>query len=154
MKRTALTALLCALLLALCACAPKQAQPPTCAALADALAASQPFAELTELASAKAAALLDIDAELASDMVMRMDATLATAEAIVVVTAKDKAALDKLTAELERWRAEQTDAYRDYMPEELPKLEQSLLKTRGLQAVLVVASDAEAAAQALDAAWK
>lgn len=72
----------------------------------------------------------------------------------MVLTAVDEDALETLREALEAYRAALEEEYRDYRPDELPKVENALLRTRGLQAVLVIAPDAEAAAAALDEAWK
>ena len=47
----------------------------------------------------------------------------------------------------------QLEQYRDYRPDEVPKLESALMKTRGMQTVLIVAPDAAAAEAALDQIW-
>lgn len=153
-RYAALLPLLCALCLALCACSPQAETAPDCAGLAETLAASQTFAELTAIPQARAAVQLDIDEALLADAAMSLDASRATPEAIVVLTAVDEDALETLREALEAYRAALEEEYRDYRPDELPKVENALLRTCGLQAVLVIAPDAEAAAAALDEAWK
>lgn len=131
-RYAALLPLLCALCLALCACSPQAETAPDCAGLAETLAASQTFAELTAIPQARAAVQLDIDEALLADAAMSLDASRATPEAIVVLTAVDEDALETLREALEAYRAALEEEYRDYRPDELPKVENALLRTRGL----------------------
>lgn len=158
MKQTGLIALLAALLLALCACAAPQpaavAPPKACAEVVAAIADGQPFEELTALADAQILKYLDLNEALLSDMALSMDASRSTAECIVVLTATDAEALGQAQEALAAYRDVTLEQYRDYRPEEVPKLEAAVLKTQGLQTVLIVSPDAAVAEQSLADAWK
>lgn len=77
--------------------------------------------------------------------------TGATAEEIAVLRYGGeegaRAALDALETRV----ADQKEACRNYLPDELPKLEEAIIKQSGDTALLVVAADAQAAQNALDA---
>lgn len=156
MKRWVLAGLLLGLCIVLAACgAPKEAAVVMrpCAEVADEVAAAVAFEELTALSTAQLAKYLDIDEALLADGEMRIDASRATAECISVLTAADgdaAALLEALTA----YRDVTLAQYRDYRPDEVPKLEKAVLKASGAQAALIVSKDAAAAEKALDAAWK
>ncbi len=154
MRRSVLFVLILVLCLALCACAAKKTPQPACAAAADAVMAAQPFEEMTALDAEQLARYLDIDAALFTDAAMSMDASRATAELIVFVTAKDADALKAVREALETYRAGLLSQYRDYRPEEMPKLEKAVARTVGLQTALIVSKDAEAANGALDTLYK
>lgn len=157
MKRWRLVCLLLGMCMALGACSagqPAGAQPKPCADVVAAIRQGQAFEEMTALADTQILKFLDLNAELLTDMAMEMDASRATAEMIVVLTARDKDALGQAQEALSFYRHLTLEQYRDYRPEETPKLEDAVLKTNGLQTVLIVSKDAPAADRALTAAWK
>lgn len=146
--------IVCLLLLALgvSACSGGAARPA--ADVASAVEAGQPFEEMTALEKAQALRYLDIDEAGVADLAMSIDASRATADTIAVITATDADALKTAQAALSAYRDSTLEQYRDYRPEEVPKLEGAVLKTKGLQTVLIVSRDAQAAETALSAAWK
>ncbi len=159
MKRIAL--LTAALLsLGLCACAPKKAEKPLPACtdvagqIASALADESAFEELTALGNAQVLKYLGLSEAQVTDAAMSIDATRATAELVCVLTAADAEALKAVQEALKTYRDTTLEQYRDYRPEEVPKLESAVMKTHGLQTVLIVGKDAAAAEKALDGAWK
>lgn len=156
MKRMMLCALL-ALCLLLGACAQKPATetpPRSCAEVVSAIEGGQAFEEMTALSANQIAQYLDLDEVLLADQAMSMDASRATAEVIVVLTATNAEALEQAKQALLAYRDVTLEQYRDYRPEEVPKLEAAVLKTKGLQTALVVSKDESAAEKALDDAWK
>lgn len=153
MKKTACIALLLALCAALCACQKKTDAIPACKDAAAAVTASQETAEMTELSAAKIAKYLLIDETLYTDAAVYIDASRATAECVCIFTAKDGDSLAAVQAALSDYCKAQLEQYRDYRPDEVPKLENALMKTRGMQTVLIVVPDAAAAETALDAIW-
>ena len=159
MKRRSIVALLMlGLMLGLsgCAGAPQQAAETVkpCADVVAAILEGQAFEEMTALGEKQIAKYLEIDTELLADMAMSIDASRATAEAVAVLTAKDEDSLAEAQAALEAYRAVTLEQYRDYRPEEVPKLEDAILHTRGLQTALIISKDAAAAETALQDAWK
>lgn len=158
MKRRSIVALLMlGLMLCLggCSSAPPQAAETVkpCTEVVAAILEGQAFEEMTELGEKQIAKYLEIDTELLSDMAMSIDASRATAEAVAVLTAKDEASLAEAQAALEAYRAVTLEQYRDYRPEEVPKLEDAILSTKGLQTALIISKDAAAAETALQDAW-
>ena len=156
-RRIILCALLLALALLLGACAQKPATetpPNPCAEVVAAIESSQEFEEMTALSANQILQYLDLNELLLVDQAMSMDASRATAEVIAVLTAVDEEALEQAKEALSVYRDVTLEQYRDYRPEEVPKLEAAVLKTRGLKTALVVSKDAAAAEKALDEAWK
>lgn len=161
MKRTAtLLILLClCLLLGACAAPANNAQqdlttpPVDCTGLLEAIRASQTFDEMIVLSENQTLEYLDLNEGLLVDMAMGIDASRATAEMIAVLSARDEEALGQAKEALEAYRDVTLEQYRDYRPEEVPKLESAIFKTKGLQTVLIVSADQKAAEKALDAAW-
>ena len=153
-KRTAWISLAVACLL-LMGCGQNAPEPPqSCEAVTSAIAAGQAFEELTPQDMKEIVAYLGLSEEAMTDAALWLDASAATVEMIVVVTAKDDAALKQLREQVELFWQDLTDTYRDYAPDELPKLESGVLETRGLQLAFVLSKDAAAAKAALDATWK
>lgn len=156
MKRCVLGCLLLALCLAFSACSqqPKTEAPPKpCADVVSAVQAVQSFEELTALSDNQILKYFDLNESLLSDMAVEMDASRASAEMIAVLTAVDQEALTQAKEALAAYRDVTLEQYRDYRPDEVPKLEGAVLKTKGLQTVLIVSKDAQAAEKSLDAAW-
>ncbi len=153
-KALCLAGLMLFLLPTLTGCGGQQAALPACETVAQAVQDAQTFEELTALSSEKLAQVLGVDAASLADQTMRMDVSRATAECIVVLTASDSAALKTLSQALLDHRNALIEQYRDYQPDEIPKLENAVLRNRGLQTVLVVSPEHAKANEALDAAWK
>ena len=154
-KRGLLLGILVACLL-LAGCTQKAAETPlkACAEVLAAIEASQTFEEMTALSDQQTLKYLDLNESLLSDSAMSMDASRATAEGIVVLTATDAENLKQAQQALEAYRDVTLEQYRDYRPDEVPKLENAVLQTKGLQTVLIVSKDAAAAKTALETAWK
>ncbi|MDL2319108.1 DUF4358 domain-containing protein [Eubacteriales bacterium OttesenSCG-928-A19] len=153
MKRTMLRALpmlLCAALLFGGAMA-EDVKP--CADILAAVEAEGTFEELTALSEAQILKYLDLEEGMLSDLAMSMDASRATAEMIAVLTATDEDALEIAQEALEAYRDVTLEQYRNYQPTEIPKLEDAVLLTKGLQTALIVSGDAEQAEKALEEAW-
>ena len=154
-KRTrALAALALALCLSLAGCAREPTPAPACQTTVDAVLASQPFEEMTGISGEKLAELLEVDPAALADQAMAMDASRATAECAIALTAADAGALKALEQALRDYRDATLSLYRDYQPSEVPKLERAVLRTHGLQTVLVVCADEAKAQRALDAVWQ
>lgn len=158
MKRWGLLLILLLMAALLAACGAKDDGAakalPACADVAAAVEAGQTFEEMTALKGEQILKYLDLDEALATDLAMSMDASRATAEMIIVITAADDAALSQVQEALQVYRAVTLEQYKDYRPEEAPKLEAAVAKTNGMQTVLIVSPDAQAAETALDTAWK
>lgn len=147
-------ALTICLLLGGCASPVDSSVARPCGEIADAVQAGQTFEEMTPLSQKQVLQYLDLDEAQLADMAMHMDASRATAEVIVVLEAKDAQGLQAAEEALEAYRDSTLEQYRDYRPEEVPKLEQAVLKSKGMQAALIVAKDAQQAEKSLDDAWK
>ena len=155
MKKTLillLTLLLCAVLTA---CSAPVAEPKDCAAVSQAVLASQTFPEnMTEQTAKRMLKVLGLEENQIAQGEMTLDASRVTAEAVVVLTVADQQQLAAVQAALEGYRQSMLMQYRDYKPAEVPKLEAAKVYTNGLQCALLIASDQNAAHQALEKAWK
>lgn len=157
MKRLiAMLLLLCAVLAGCSAPdAAKDAAPKDCAEVSKAILASQTFPDtMTEQTGKRMNKVLGLEEGMITQGVMTIDASRATAEAVIVLTAASKDTLPQVQELLEMYRTSMLMQYRDYRPEEVPKLEAAKVETRGLQCVLVIAADQAKAKTALDNAWK
>ena len=88
--------------------------------------------------------------ETAPDEAAVYTSTGATAEEVAVLRFADQAAADAALTALETRVADQKEACQDYLPAEIPKLEQAIVKESGKTVLLVVASDYDKAQSALD----
>lgn len=154
MRKTVLIPLLTTCF-ALAGCGQKAPEAPkTCEEVAAAVADGQAFEELTPQDRPEIVAYLGLSGENLTDAALWMDASAATVEMVAVLTAKDDAALKALEEEVRVFWKDLTETYRDYAPDEVPKLESAVLETRGMQLAFVLCKDAAAAKSALDAVWK
>lgn len=146
--------LLCALLLTGCASKPADKPLPECSALNDAILKSQSFTdEMMVISESKMLRALDLDEGSYTAACMAMDASRTSAEAVIVITAKDAAAAKAIAAKLETYRTDTLRQYQDYRPEEAPKLENAKVLTNGLQCVLAICADQAKAQSACQSAW-
>lgn len=119
----------------------------------DRIAEDQVFEELVQLTENQTLAYLDLNEGLLGDMAMGIDASRATPEMIVVLSAVDEEALTSAEEALQAYLAATLEEYRDYRPEEVPKLEAAVCRSKGLRAVLIVSKDADKAVKSLEAMW-
>lgn len=150
-----LIAMLLMLCLVLTACSTPVAAPKDCAEVSQAILSSQTFPDtMTEQTEKRMLKVLGLEETMISQGVMTIDASRATAEAVIVLTAASQETLAQVQQLLEEYRLSMLTQYRDYRPEETPKLEAAAVQTKGLQCVLVIAGDQAKAIAALEAAWK
>ena len=149
------TLLLLLALLCFSACgAPAARELPACEQVVAAVRASQSFTEeQTQLSQSKAAKLLLLEEGQYTDLCLCMDASRATAELAVAVTAADQAQADAVAAALQAYLDSLTNQYRDYQPKEMPKLEAAQVLRQGFQCVLVVCPDQAKAQSAVKGLW-
>ncbi len=154
-RRMLLAALAAAMLALLAGCAGKETPLPPAAEAADRVLAAQSFSEeMTPVGEKRAAALLDLAEGGWAEIAVRMDASRTTAETVIVVAGKDAAQAETLGKKLEAYLASLKEQYRDYRPEEMPKLEAAAVQARGLQRALIVSPDPKAAREALERIWE
>lgn len=150
-----LIAMLLMLCLVLTACSAPEAAPKDCSEVSQAILISQGFPDtMTEQTQKRMLKVLGLEETMISQGVMTIDASRATAEAVIVLTAASQDTLAQVQQLLEAYRVSMLTQYRDYRPEETPKLEAAAVQTKGLQCVLVIAGDQAKAIAALETAWK
>ena len=117
---------------------------------ADALLASDAYEDILSPIQPKIAAMLyGVDAESIESCSVYCS-TGATAEEIAVFRCRDEASADALKQAAKQRIQDQKDAYVSYAPQEVPKLENALLRTAGVYVVCVVANDYSAVTPVLD----
>lgn len=139
----------------LAGCSAKEEPAPLdCAALAQSILDAQAFSpDMTAMSEAKLTALLGLSDGQVTDACMIMDASRATPEAVIVLTAaRDKTG--EVSALLTAYRDALLAQYRDYQPQEAPKVEAAQVIARGAQLVLAVAPDQQAVQRACEDAWR
>lgn len=141
-----------ALVLALAACSggSKAAAEYDPAATSAALLDSGAFSETLEPLDADLVPDL-YGLEVAPDEAAVYTSTGATAEEVAVMKFADQSAADAALTALETRVADQKEACQDYLPAEMPKLEQAVVKESGKSVLLLVASDYDKGQSALDA---
>ena len=154
MTRKRLPALLLLLILLLTGCAAKEAKPaPSCAEAARKVQESANFQELTEMTKAYIAKHLFVEEALLKDACMLRDATMATPEFILIAEAANEKDAALLKQAAQEYLDEMLPQYRDYQPEEMPKLESAKVLTKGNRVALIVSPDAAKTTAALESAW-
>lgn len=96
-----------------------------------------------------ACALLGVDPEQVSDCQVYLP-TSTNAEALALLVLNDAAGAEDAKSACEVWIADQIEAYRDYAPTHVPKLEGAVISVRENTVLLVVGSDPAAAKSAVD----
>ena len=148
MKKLLSAVLLAGLLLSLTACGGKEESQPTptpkadftlddAQALLDAGAFSEP---LEKIDLDIACYLYDLDPAQISGAAV-YGSTGATAEELAVIVFTDADAAQAAKAHFETRIADRTQSMADYIPTEVPKLEQAVLEIRGATLLFVVAND-------------
>lgn len=74
----------------------------------------------------------------------------ATAEEIAVFIAKDEQSAQAVLSAVEERLSDRKDSYRDYVPKELPKLEDAVVLQEGNYVVFCVSGDSEQAKECLE----
>ncbi len=159
MKKLSIICLLLAALLVLTSCGAKKSETPielpACQTVGEAILQGQTFTEeMLAISEEKLIKALDLNAEDFTDVYMSMDASRATPECVIVVTAKDEEAQDTITKKLSAYRDDTLREYQDYRPDEAPKLKDALVLQHGLQCVLAVCADQKAAMKSCQDTWE
>ena len=76
--------------------------------------------------------------------------SMATAEEIAVIKAKDSGAVDQLKKELEDRLNDKMQQYENYRPEQVAKIENAKIQTKGNYLLLAIANDSAKAAEIFD----
>ena len=153
MRKQIFSLLMIALLL-LTGCAAKETKPVlSCAEVAQKVKESAGFQELTEMTKAYIAKHLFVEEETLKDACMLRDATMATPEFILIAEAADEKKAGELKQAVQEYLDEMLPQYRDYQPEEMPKLESAKVLTKGSRVALIVSPDAAKTTAALESAW-
>ena len=152
--RVLVLAAICLCLVLIAGCRGKPATLPEAAQVLAALRAAQPFADMSDMPDKQLNSYLGLEADWCADAAAVFDVTRYTPEAIIVLTAKDNAAREQVRKALQEYRDNLMEEYRTYLPEQLPKLEQSKVREKGLQLVLVIAPDEAVTEKTLNALWK
>lgn len=97
---------------------------------------------------------LGLDYEIYGDVAMILDSSSQTAEQIIFATAKNEADLATIKEAIEINRDYLIELCKGYNPEEVPKLENAVYKTKGLQVAFIVSSDSDKANNTLMEIWK
>lgn len=138
-----------ALCLLLTACGGGQAKAFDPAGTAQALLDSGAFSQPLEAMEQETACLLYGLEESTVTGCAVYGSLTAGAEEIAVLTLTDEAAAETALTALTQRVADQTEALRDYQPEEVAKLEGAIVERRGSSVLLVVAAEQESAKSAL-----
>ena len=161
MKKTALIVSLVCLALLLSACtgesrpaAQATQEPLSCAAYADRVQQAVSGAAMADVNEKYLEKTLLIQASALSDWVFRRDGEGATPEMILVLQVRDASDLETVKKAVQEYLDERTLQYRDYQPEQLPKLENAKVLAKGGMVALCVTPDAEKARSALGDGWK
>lgn len=127
------------------------AKPYDPASTAKALLDSSAFSEPLEAMGADLVCgpLYDIDAANVTDSAVYTSLT-AGAEEIAVLTLKDEDTAKTALEALKTRVSDQTEALKDYQPEEVAKLDKAIVEQKGNSVLLVVAADADAAQEVLN----
>lgn len=147
MKKILSLLLLCVLVLSLAGCgseAPKEIDGQALAGeLMDAAVFSVP---LDELKASKAGVFYSVDGAKLADAVM-YHGSGTSKEQVVIFKAVDEKSAAEMQETLKGLVAEWIEADRNYAPAEAAKLEKAVLRQGGVYVVLVVAADADKAAE-------
>jgi len=153
MKKTLTLLLAAALLLgALTACGSggKTVTEVDFAALADELLSSGLYNDLMSPLDGDVAAMLyQVDPGVIAESVLYCG-TGATGEEIALFKAADTAGAAALAAAAQDRRSSQIEAFKNYVPAEVPKIEKAVIRTNGLFVAYIVSGDADKAARILD----
>lgn len=154
MKKVICGALICTLLLAVCAgCGqtkPEEELSFSTALTVQTLLASGAFSEpLEELDPMLLFPLSGDEADYEGSVLYYSMG--ATAETAAVISVRDAERVSEVETALRNWIEYQIEAERDYRPAEVEKLENAILETRGFTVLLVVAADWKKAAAAIPA---
>ena len=130
-----------------------EAPPVACEELVNRLGEAQPFEEMTLLSAGQIEGYINVESAVYADAAMMINGSLSTPDTIIAITAADAEGVQGIADALALYRQSTLEQYRDYRPEEVPKLENAIQKTRGLQTVLVVCADPALAERTLAEVW-
>ncbi len=141
-------------LFALQGCAKPQKALPAASAVADSVLKGQDFSEPYQIKAEKMREYLAIDAGDTVDSAMVMDVSRMTPECVIILTAASDSAAKTVEQALKSYRQSLKDQYTSYRPDEVFKIDEAVLDTKGRQFALIISPSPQLALEALKAAWE
>ena len=152
MKKTGVWMVAFMLLLTMAGCGGNKAVEADVEAIADGLKSAVTFKDDLTTPEITVDQLYGVDA---ADVVKAKYYTgTSTAEEIAAIEAKDEDAAARIKAALDKHIQEQKEIYADYAPEELTKLGNPVLVSKGKYVVLCVSDENDEANTEMDKHWK
>lgn len=153
MKKICVT-IVCLCLTMMCvACSKKEVKDVDVKVLANSLLSDIVYQdELSEIDLSTAQMIYAIEESFVEDSCIYVSSG-ATAEEIAVIKCKDRDAVKKVKEALELRVAEQTESFRDYVPEELDKLGKAVIKEKGNYLILSISNDNDKAKSIIEEAF-
>jgi len=154
-KKGGLTALLVAGMLVMAGCGASDSKKEVSidtAVLADSLATGITYEDSLEQISEKEVGIYyELEEGVSSHVYMGSGST---AEEVAVFEAKDEASAKLQKEHVQAHLDEQEESFRDYLPEEVKRIEGAVLEQRGKYVVLCVTKDASAAKEMIEKAFQ
>ena len=139
-KRVLCCVILALIMVSVCACGePKTA--PACVEITEQIRNAAPFQTLTATSEKYILRHLLLDAEQLEDSSLLSDETGATPEMILAVKAASEKELSAVKEAVQEYLDEMLLQYRDYQPDQMPKLENATVRVFGTTVVLIVSPD-------------
>ena len=155
MSKAPCAALLLAVsLFALQGCAKPQEALPAASAVAGSVLAGQAFSEPYQIKADKMREFLAIDKGDTIDSAMVMDVSRMTPECVIILTAASDSAAKTVEQALKNYRQFLKDQYISYRPDEVFKIDEAVLDSKGSQYALIISPSPQLALEALKAAWQ
>ena len=135
-------------------CSKPEVKLPAAQAVADFVLAEQEFTEPFNIKDEKMMELLALNGADITDAAMVMDISRITPECIVVITASSQEAAEGIERSLKEYQQSLKAQYINYRPDEVYKIDEALIRSKGLQQVLVISPQHSKAQESLNAVWK
>lgn len=152
MKRSRLTAVLAALALFAAGCGSNAAKEIDAQALADSLATGTTYDdELQKMENELVDVYFDMEEDVTAFLYMGSGST---AEEAAVFEAPDEESAKKQLEHVKAYLADQSESFRDYIPEEVKRVEDAVVEQRGKYVILCVSADSAKAKEIVEEAFK
>ena len=135
-------------------CSKPEVKLPAAQAVADYVLAEQSFSEPFNIKYEKMMELLALEGADVTDAAMVMDISRITPECILVITASSQEAAEGIERSLKEYQQSLKAQYINYRPDEVYKIDEALIRSKGLQQVLVISPQHSKAQESLNAVWK
>lgn len=141
MKKILVVILAFAMIFSFTACADKKAKNPDVSEIMNAVKKDIKFEDMADIEKEKIKTYIDINLDEVEQLKYIIAGDGITADEVLIVKVKDGTDTSDIKSKIEKSRENKKELFKSYSPEEMPKIESSVLEIKGNYVFYAITSD-------------